>query len=346
LLEKNNYPFHKVCGEYISMESWKFLERMGLPLAEMNVPKITELIISSPNGNFLKHNLNLGGFGISRFTLDKMLADIAVKEGVILSDGKKVFSVTFQNNLHFVSTGDSTYGATVVAGAYGKRSNLDYFFKRKFFFAPSSAQNNYVGVKYHVKADLPDERIELHNFESGYCGISKVDNDRHCLCYMTTSGNLQRMNNNIQQMEEKILMKNPFLKKYFFEFPKLAEAPCVISQISFSRKPLVEDHVLMAGDAAGMITPLCGNGMSMAMHASAIAAPLIVSFLENKISRNELEHCYKKEWNKNFSFRLSAGRKLQSLFGKSFTTNTVIGGLRHFPGIVNFLVDLTHGKSF
>ena len=26
LLEKNKYPFHRVCGEYISMESWDFLE--------------------------------------------------------------------------------------------------------------------------------------------------------------------------------------------------------------------------------------------------------------------------------------------------------------------------------
>ena len=25
LFEKNQYPFHKVCGEYISMESWEFL---------------------------------------------------------------------------------------------------------------------------------------------------------------------------------------------------------------------------------------------------------------------------------------------------------------------------------
>lgn len=346
LFEKNKYPFHKVCGEYISMESWNFLERCGLQLSVMNLPVINELIISSPHGNFLKHQLNPGGFGISRYTLDKLLADIAVKEGVTLLENTKVFSVVFKENQHLIYTGNETYSANIAAGAYGKRSNLDNHFKRSFFNEPASAKSNFIGVKYHVMADLPANRIELHNFEDGYCGISKTDNERHCLCYMTSATNLQKMNNDIKQMEERVLMKNPFLKKYFSQFPKLFKEPCVISQISFSKKSIVEDHVLMCGDAAGMITPLCGNGMSMAMHASAIAAPLINSFLENKIQRNEMEYQYEKLWNHNFSFRLAAGRKLQSLFGKSFITDKVIGTLKYFPAVVSSLVKMTHGKSF
>jgi flavin-dependent dehydrogenase len=30
LFEKNSYPFHKVCGEYISMESWSFFGKIGV----------------------------------------------------------------------------------------------------------------------------------------------------------------------------------------------------------------------------------------------------------------------------------------------------------------------------
>ena len=29
LFEKEKYPFHKVCGEYVSLESWDFLEELG-----------------------------------------------------------------------------------------------------------------------------------------------------------------------------------------------------------------------------------------------------------------------------------------------------------------------------
>jgi len=31
LFEKETYPFHKVCGEYISNESFPFLEKLGVP---------------------------------------------------------------------------------------------------------------------------------------------------------------------------------------------------------------------------------------------------------------------------------------------------------------------------
>jgi flavin-dependent dehydrogenase len=263
---------------------------------------------------------------------------------VRLVQGTKVFSVKFESIQHEISTGNENYAAAVIAGAFGKHSNLDTFFKRDSD-AKWNSKKNYVGIKYHVKADLPENQIELHNFKDGYCGISKVENEKYCLCYLTSSENLHKNDNDIQKMESAILMKNPFLKKYFSEYEKTS-GPFVISQIRFEKKSLIEDHVLMMGDAAGMIAPLCGNGMSMAMHASAIAAPLINSFLENKIPRKEMEQQYKTTWNKTFSFRLSAGRKIQSLFGKSFLTNQVVGSLKNFPSLVNSLVGWTHGKSF
>ncbi len=80
LFEKNSYPFHKVCGEYISMESWDFLNELGLSLDDLNLPRITELGISSENGFMLNTSLPLGGFGISRYSLDNYLYEIARKE--------------------------------------------------------------------------------------------------------------------------------------------------------------------------------------------------------------------------------------------------------------------------
>ncbi|MCY7291598.1 MAG: NAD(P)-binding protein, partial [Ferruginibacter sp.] len=68
LFEKETYPFHKVCGEYISLESWHFLAKeIGVPLENIEVPIIKKLWITSPDGSSLKKELDLGGFGISRF---------------------------------------------------------------------------------------------------------------------------------------------------------------------------------------------------------------------------------------------------------------------------------------
>src|SRR4029078_7876177 len=178
--------------------------------------------------------------------------------------------------------------------------------------------NNYVGVKYHIQTNFPADTIALHNFQDGYCGISKIEHDKYCLCYLTTASNIQRNNNSIKETEQKVLCTNPHLKKIFEESKFLYDAPLTISQISFDKKSQVEDHSIMIGDAAGMITPLCGNGMSMALHASKIASGLIDQFLQNKISRSLMEKMYIKQWNRQFGRRLKIGRIVQRLFGRSY----------------------------
>src|SRR5690349_20630734 len=66
LFEKEKYPFHKVCGEYISFECWNFLEELGVPLSDWNLPQIRKLMVTSPSGKTIYHKLDLGGFCISR----------------------------------------------------------------------------------------------------------------------------------------------------------------------------------------------------------------------------------------------------------------------------------------
>jgi flavin-dependent dehydrogenase len=345
LFEKESYPYHKVCGEYISMESWPFLNELGLDLKAMNLPVINKLNISSPSGNTIHHNLQLGGFGISRYTLDKLLADLAKSCGAIIMENTKVNTIQFANENFTIETEHGNYTADIACGSYGKRSNLDIKLQRNFLQQAKPA-NNYIGVKYHVKANLPKNVIELHNFEDGYCGISAVDDDRYCLCYLTTAANLRNNNNSIEQMEQNVLMKNPHLKRYLTDAKRLYTVPLTISQISFTKKTIVDNHILMIGDTAGLITPLCGNGMSMALHASKIANQLIVDFFDNKITRSELEKTYQKQWKKQFFTRLKIGRIFQQLFGKSFITNLFIASVKPFPFLINKLVRLTHGKRF
>ncbi|MCU0441132.1 MAG: NAD(P)/FAD-dependent oxidoreductase [Bacteroidia bacterium] len=342
LFEKEQYPFHKVCGEYISMESWNFLERIGIPLAQFNLPKVNTLRISAPNGNTITHPLPLGGFGISRFTLDNELYKLALQLGVSIETGCTVFDTIKQ----LIKTSHGNFTARHIIGAWGKRSKLDTVLVRHFLQPHNRKLNDYVGVKYHVKADLPEHTIELHNFKNGYCGISKVDQNQYCLCYLVKGSELKKMGGNIKALEEKVLMKNPFLKKYFTHFPSLYEQPLVISQISFEPKTRVEDQIPLAGDAAGLITPLCGNGMSMAMHASYLLANQLIQYSNGVQSYEHALKAYEQEWIQLFERRLKVGRLIQSLFGNPKLTQIVLALLKPFPSVINALIKQTHGKPF
>jgi len=346
LFEKEKYPFHKVCGEYISFESWNFLEELGVPLSQMNLPIIRRLLVTAPNGNELEQSLPLGGFGASRYKLDAILAEIAKQNGVELIDGTKVDEIKFEDEMFNLQTVIGHCQAKVAVGAFGKRTNLDVKWKRKFILQKRSKLNNYIGVKYHIKANWPDDLIALHNFENGYCGISQIEGNKYCLCYLTTARNLERCGNSIPDMEKQILCHNPHLKKIFEDSEMIYRSPLTISQISFQKKEQVYNHLLLAGDAAGMIAPLCGNGMSMALHGSKIAFEQIHLFLQNKIPRWQMEQDYTHSWKKEFSTRLRTGRMVQRFFGSVFLSDLLISVLKPFPSITDKLITRTHGQPF
>lgn len=346
LFEKETYPFHKVCGEYISLESWNFIEELGYPLSGSKLPIIKNLIVSAPNGRLLQQSLPLGGFGISRYKLDSGLKEIALSNNVHVFENCKVIGVDFNNDLFHLQTSNGNYTSRICCGSFGKRSNLDVKWNRNFISNKPNKLDNYIAVKYHIKTNHPHDTIALHNFKNGYCGISKVEDDRYCLCYLTNAQNLKNSHNSIEEMEKNILYKNPHLKEIFTTSQILYESPVTISQISFNKKTQVENHILLIGDAAGMITPLCGNGMSMALHGSKIAALLIDDFFMDKINRQQLEDAYCRTWKKNFEKRLQYGRWIQTLFGKTWATNMFVAVMKRLPFITKQLISQTHGDPF
>jgi flavin-dependent dehydrogenase len=346
LLEKETYPYHKVCGEYISLESWNFLEDLGLPLSDWNLPVIRQLLVSAPDGNSITHELPLGGFGISRYKLDSVMAGIARSEGVELRESVKVTDMRFERSMFTVQTSDGVLFSKIACATYGKRSNLDIRWRRAFTQKRSDRLNNYVGVKYHVRTDIPPDVIALHNFRDGYCGISRIEDGKCCLCYITTARNLKESGNSIPEMERMILRQNPFLEKIFSSANFIFPQPVTISQISYERRTQVEDHILFIGDAAGMIPPLAGNGMSMALHGSKIAYRCIDAFLKGQVARYELEQEYTDKWNRQFGRRLWVGRLLQAWFGSERRTNLLLYSLKPFPGLVSFLIRQTHGEPY
>ncbi|WP_281955031.1 NAD(P)/FAD-dependent oxidoreductase [Pseudophaeobacter arcticus] len=117
------------------------------------------------------------------------------------------------------------------------------------------------------------------------------------------------------------------------------EKPITISQISFAVKTPVEQHILMMGDTAGMIHPLCGNGMAMGIRSAQIASELVVQFFSNEISsRALLEQRYQKEWNREFKNRLRTGRQLASLFRMYRFSEIMLFTLKLFPKLLPFIV--------
>lgn len=338
LIEKADYPKHKVCGEYISNEILPYLLWLGADVSALHPTHISKFEFTT-NSRMAKAQLPLGGFGISRYVLDHFLYQKALANGcTIIKD--TVNEVSFNKDVFTVTTSNEVLSAKIVLGAFGKRSNVDQVLSRDFI----SKKSPWLAIKAHYSGDFDNDVVALHNFNGGYCGVSKVENNIINICYLADFATFKQYKN-IEEYQQNVLYKNKFLKNIIENSTLLFDKPLTISQISFDKKQPVENHILMIGDTAGLIHPLCGNGMAMAIHSAKIASELVLDYTSDKIkSREALEKAYAKQWKKHFGKRLFSGRILARILRNKTITNTLISIAVSFPALLPGIIKQTHGK--
>jgi hypothetical protein len=340
LIEKNEFPKHKVCGEYISNETLPYFNWLDLNLESLNPNLIHQFQLTTANNKSLTTDLSLGGFGISRYELDYFLYQQLVKRGISVTKDR-VTAIEFKDDLFLITLQSGReLTAKQIIGAYGKRSAIDVKLGRAFIQRASP----FLAIKGHYRGDFPNELVSVHNFNGGYCGVSKVEDEKINICYLADYKSFKK-HKNIKNYQEKILYRNKNLETIFQSCTPLFDEQLVISQLYFGKKKLVENHILMIGDTAGLIHPLCGNGMAMAIHSAKIASELITKYRRGNIkSREELEERYIRQWNLAFSGRLKMGQILATIIRKENISNLLISGLIKFPYLLNKIIEKTHGK--
>jgi menaquinone-9 beta-reductase len=341
LIEKKSYPFHRVCGEYISNEVIPFLKSYDIFPSAFNPTNITQFQLTAVNGKSATLPLDLGGFGISRFSFDNFLVAKARAHGVTVLENTEASAIQFTGYGFELMANDKPHAADVVLAAFGKRTKLDVEWKRGF----TQTRSPYVGVKHHLRNDHPNNLIALHNFDGGYCGISNIEDGKTNLCYLVHRDKV-RQAGSIEQLEQQVLSKNPWLKSIFENSEFLFDKPETINEISFATKEPVYNNMLMVGDAAGMITPLCGNGMAMAIRSGKMAAELVLDYCAGKLSRAALEHHYAAQWRKTFASHLWFGRQVQKLFGSELASKMAIQLAVRTRWIAHTIMKNTHGQPF
>jgi flavin-dependent dehydrogenase len=340
LLEQKEYPRHKVCGEYLSLEVVPYLQSLGADLYTLQPKMQSRLLLTGPGGTPVRQQLPLGGLGLSRYALDHFLAERALEAGAHIHIRQKVLALNLDEDGGEVrtQTGDR-FRARVLLNATGKRSIVDKVLQRPF--ADRTAP--WMAVKQHMAwAGCPEDEVQLHNFPQGYCGVSQVESGVVNVCYLVRTEAL-RQAGSLEQLERLFLSANPVLEQLLGDGQRLWKRPLVISNVSFARKTQRESQVLMLGDAAGLISPLCGNGMAMAIGAGRLAGEQVHAFLDGRISRTDMQRNYTRSWRRHFSHRLWWGRQVQAFFGTPGLTDLALRAIRYFPPVLHQIIRRIHG---
>jgi len=319
LFEAQSYPHHKVCGEFLSPECGVLLVDLGLTAAlqAVNPALIHTASIIAPNGTTWTNALPGAGIGISRYALDHLMAKQARACGVQVLTNTSVtdvrgsldegFSLTFRNAI-----GQRTISAKTVIGAQGKRSGLDRKLERSFFQNPQP----FMGLKAHFRGSLPAGLIHLYTFPGGYCGMSAIENGLINVCLLVRQDTFQSASQpspaSVNQFIVWMGQQNPALGKWLSGAERIDESWLSISQIPFVTKQVVVNDILMAGDSAGLIAPVAGDGMGMALQAGRMASDVLGLYLTHQISAVDVRQRYSQLWWHTFGFRLRLSRVLQA----------------------------------
>jgi flavin-dependent dehydrogenase len=341
VVEKQRYPFHRVCGEYVSNEVLPYLDRLGVDPVALGATRISRFSLHSPGGKRMDAALELGGFGLSRYVLDAALAEQAARAGADVQQGCEVRDVRFEGDEFSVLVGAQWLSARVVLGCHGKRSKLDRTLGRSSF----ARRSDYVAVKRHHTGEFPDNLVSLYTFADGYCGVSRVERGNINVCYLTTGKRL-RSAGSVEALTRQNLAQNAALRAVLQPTSPQMDRPLVISQIDFRPKPLVDEHVLMLGDAAAVIHPLCGNGMAMALRTAHFASGFVAAFLRGESSRSGLERRFAETWRAAFGLRRRVGALLQPLLETPRLSQLTCGLGRTFPTMATRAIRLSHGRPF
>ena len=340
LLEQARYPTHRLCGEFLSIEVMAIFARLGIleTLRLAGAHPIQQVYLTSSQGAEFRGELPGTALGLSRYQLDRILLERAEAVEAIAYQGMAVKAIagSFADGFQVSTQNEHFYGRFVL-GAFGKASSLDRHLKRPFI----QQQSPWIASKAHYQGRSLPQGIELHAFPGGYCGLSQVEAGKVNVCWIAHQRILK--NNLKDRHTPSALFQNPMLAAQLQSLERVT-SPQNLAQISFARKAPFEQDLCMIGDAGGMITPLCGDGMAMALRSADLVVPLASQLLQESLGLGTFKTRYHRVWQQEFSQRLQLGRLMHQAFIHPALAAIGVNSCRRLPALGRWLIASTRGN--
>jgi flavin-dependent dehydrogenase len=347
LIDRQLFPRHKVCGEFLSPESQSILSSMGLrePVESLHpsLIKRTRLIFS--RGDALDIPLPGVALGISRFLLDSTLHSAALNSGVHMQTATTVTSVYPSDRGYTIETRQEGKSKTVYAraviAAWGARPRSGL----PGHSPEVSARHTHIGVKSHFQGVEAEPVVELYFFRGGYLGISPIEGGLVNVAALLTRKAFGDTEKTILGMINAAARRNPRLYQKLAHAIPVPGTQAAVAPVNLSRKPLAWDLIPHVGDAAMMMPPLCGDGMSMALRSARLCASFADSYLRGETSIGQWQDDYMLSIQREFRGPLRWGRFLQRLFSLPVLPRLLPGLGRLAPEAAFALVQATRLKE-
>ena len=314
LVDKASFPKDKICGDAIGGRSVKNLEKYAPALIEelrqfgmKEFISTTRVFIDNkkPFNIYWKNE----AYCIKRFDFDALLLKHALKEGKTLTfkadfeiddvirEADKIWVGNKRTNTY--------YSSNIVVAADGSQSFLA---KRLIDFKLDPANFSAAVRAYYTNVEgIVPNQTEIHIYKEyipGYLWVFPVGNNTANVGFGMLSNEISKRRINLKQCLTQLLSQNPQLKERFQGATLESGIKGFGLALGSKKVKWYGDNFLLIGDAASLIDPKSGDGISNAIESGILSAATIINAHEINDFREESLKKYKTDLDKKIGNEL------------------------------------------
>jgi geranylgeranyl reductase family protein len=342
LLDRSRFPRRKLCGDTVNPGARAILARLGLE-AEVLRGGLAVRGMTVTGGGISVTGVYPAphrGVAITRAAFDERLVHAAARAGVAVEEATSVSEplvegsaagcrVTGVRVSHAGGTG-ATVSARICIAADGRHSRLA--FPLRLARHPAWPRRWAVGAYYtQVGAEGEPDLGEMHIRAGHYVGVAQLPEGLFNACLVTADRARLR---DPERALRGTLSSDPFLRDRFAAARRVSPV-AVLGPLAVESRRCGMPGLLLAGDAAGFVDPMTGDGLRFALRSGELAAQAALDALDHggPDAHRALARRYRE-----FRGKRTFNRALRRLVDSPRAVSLAAQGARLAPAVLRRLI--------
>lgn len=347
LIDKSAFPRDKVCGGFIGPENKDVLNHYGVldAMIARGAQKVTHIQLSAPGGKSVHVPLRYRGkddfgLGFSRRNMDELLLEEARRGGVTFLASAVIAEIARQDGFKELIL---------------KRTNGEHDLQvrvRHIIYAngagpvPQGSGSKLFGVAglFDSCRDRGSDVI-MHFIDQGHVGINAFEDGVFNVCYVIKDKLFKRCQGKYERIWEHLMDSNPNLNTQMRSAKLVGKWKGVCIDLA---RPLrfFDGDAFYAGDAVGLIHPVAGGGISIALNSGIMLGLLLGHQRPGLLDTAVIARRYEAMWRMAFERSVMVSKWIGSLSHCAPVADILVKILKAREERVHQLFDVFHQPAF
>jgi menaquinone-9 beta-reductase len=340
LIDRAVFPRHKLCGDTLNPGALSILDRLGVgdDVRACALP-ITGMTVTGPGAEVsADYPDGLLGMSVTRRCLDQLLLNAAADSGACVETGVGISEPVLDEGRVVgvrLASGGEVLRAPIVIAADGRGSRLAARVKLSSY---ASTPRRWAFGAYFSNVTRMSTRGEMHIRRGAYIGVAPLPagltNVSVVLDGPDKAGHYRKTDQ--QAIVRRALNADAILRDRFAAATQVSPVT-VLGPLAVNARAAGCPGLLLAGDAAGFVDPMTGDGLRFALRGGELAAAAALDeFASGRPAFPRLATLRRRE----FSTKWRINRALRVMVGSPGAVGLASLVSNWWAGPVEYLIQL------